>query len=69
MAELEQEELLEKLRSAGLAHFVGTMCQHEVYTKRGRLNRSAACRALGWSAAQLDAALAKCRELLGECLE
>jgi hypothetical protein len=32
MAELEQEELLEKLRSAGLAHFVEAMCQHAVYT-------------------------------------
>lgn len=60
------EEVIQKLRDAGFEELVEKMLLHEdtVYTKRGRLNKSGACRALEWKTKRLEDALAACREIL-----
>jgi hypothetical protein len=62
---IEQRELVDKLKNAGHYKLVETLlCNSKVYTKKGRLNKSAACRALGCKTKQLEDALAACREIL-----
>jgi hypothetical protein len=65
---LEREEQLNKLAEAGYAEMIEKLLLNEskVYTKKGRLNKSGACRVLGCKAKQLEDALAHCRELLGD---
>ena len=64
---IEMNELLRKLSDAGYAELVDTflMQEQKVYTRRGRLNKSSACRLLGWKSKQLEETLIKCREILG----
>lgn len=63
---LERQELIQKLIDRGHGPLVDAMLSNErtVYTRKGRLNKSAACRALGWRPVQLERALAECREIL-----
>lgn len=63
---LEQQELLQKLQAAGFGEFIDILLSNEkkVYTKKGRLNKSGACRILGWKPKQLEEALEKCKEIL-----
>lgn len=63
---LERQELLQKLTEKGYGKLVEVLLLNEnkVYTKRGRLNKSGACRVLGWKPKQLEDALMKCREIL-----
>jgi len=62
---IEQQELIDKLKDAGHLQLVETLLSNsKVYTKKGRLNKSAACRALGCKTKQLEDALAACREIL-----
>lgn len=65
-AELERQELIQKIIDAGYGDVVETFLtnEQEVYTKRGRLNKSGACRILGCSAKDLDIAFQKLRVLL-----
>jgi len=42
------------------------MNEAKVYTKAGRLNKSGACRALGWKTKQLEDAIEECRCLFPE---
>lgn len=65
---LEKEELINKLRENGYAELVDAFLLNETkaYTKKGRLNKSGACRVLGWKSKQLEEALAACREILQE---
>ncbi|RDJ35461.1 MAG: hypothetical protein DWQ19_11640 [Crenarchaeota archaeon] len=67
---LEQEELLQKLRDAGYGELIDTLLLNEtsVYTKRGRLNKSGACRVLGCKTKQLEDALEECREILKDSI-
>lgn len=67
---LERQELLQKLIDRGYGKLVEAMLLNEskVYTKKGRLNKSGACRVLGWKPKQLEDALNKCREILSEDL-
>lgn len=68
---LEREELINKLKSKGFGQFIFLLLdnEHQVYTKKGRLNKSGACRILGWKPKQLEDALEECRKILQEELE
>lgn len=63
---LEREELIQKLRDAGHGEFIDALLSNETkaYTKKSRLNKSGACRVLGWKAKQLEDEIAACRALL-----
>ena len=68
---LEQQELIQKLIDKGYGELVDALLMNEgkVYTKKGRLNKSGACRVLGWKTKQLEDALFACREMLEEAEE
>ena len=63
---LEREELIQKLKAAGYGPLIDLLLlnEAEVYTKKGRLNKSGACRVLGWKPKQLEDALEGCRVVL-----
>ena len=63
---LEQQELIQKLIDKGYGELIDALLMNEnkTYTKKGRLNKSGACRVLGWKTKQLEDALAACREIL-----
>lgn len=63
---LERQELIQKLVDKGYGHLVEALLMNEtkVYTKKGRLNKSGACRVLLWKTKQLEDALRECREIL-----
>lgn len=64
--QIEKQELLQKLIDKGYGKLIDALLSNEkeVYTKKGRLNKSGACRVLGWKPKELDEALAQCREIL-----
>lgn len=68
---LEQQELIQKLIDRGYGSLVETLLSNEnkVYTKKGRLNKSGACRQLGCKTKQLEDVLKECREILQNDLE
>lgn len=62
---IERAELIEKLREKGFEDLIeALLMENQVYTKKGRLNKSGACRVLGWKTKQLEDALAECRKIL-----
>lgn len=65
---LEQGELIQKLIDAGHGDLVDVFLSNEsqVYTKKGRLNKSGACRVLEWKTKQLEDALEACRNILNK---
>lgn len=64
--QLEKLELIQKLINRGYGPLIEALLgnEREVYTKKGRLNKSGACRVLGWKPKELEEALAQCREIL-----
>jgi predicted metal-dependent hydrolase len=68
---IERQELINKLISNGYGDIVQALLEDEkkVYTKKGRLNKSGACRRLKLKAKQLEDKLAEMRELLKKDLE
>ena len=64
---LEMMEIIEKLKANGYGELVECLLDHEsdCYTKKGRLNKSATTRKMGWKSKQLEDALKGMRELLG----
>lgn len=64
--QLEKLELIQKLMDRGYGSLIEALLgnEREVYTKKGRLNKSGACRVLGWKPKELEEALAQCREIL-----
>ena len=64
--QLEKLELIQKLMNHGYGPLIEALLgnEREVYTKKGRLNKSGACRVLGWKPKELEEALARCREIL-----
>jgi hypothetical protein len=64
---LERGELIQKLMESGHGELIEALLGNEnkVYTKKGRLNKSGACRVLAWKTKQLEEALAECRKVLG----
>ena len=67
---LERQELIQKLIDRGYGPLIDALLANDgkVYTKKGRLNKSGACRVLGWKAKELEDALEACREILKEDL-
>lgn len=64
--QFEKQELIQKLMERGYGPLIEALIdnEREVYTKKGRLNKSGACRILGWKPKELEEALAACREIL-----
>lgn len=63
---IEKEELINKLRASGFDELVDAFLLNEtkVYTKKGRLNKSGACRVLQMKPKQLEDMLVACRTIL-----
>lgn len=63
---LERQELIQKLQEKGHGPLIEIFLMNEakVYTKKGRLNKSGACRALGCKPKELEEKLNACREIL-----
>lgn len=62
---LEQQEIIQKLIDKGYGELIDTLLTNEsqVYTKKGRLNKSGACRVLGWKTKELEDAIEECKAL------
>lgn len=67
----ERQELIKKLIDNGYGDIVEAFLDDEkkVYTKKGRLNKSGACRRLKMKAKQLEDKLAEMRDLLKKDLD
>jgi hypothetical protein len=63
---LERQELINKLIANGYGEVVKALLEDEkkVYTKKGRLNKSGACRRLNMKSKQLEDMLSEMREIL-----
>ena len=63
---LERQELLQKIEEAGFKPIIETLLLNEnkVYTKKGRLNKSGACRILKCKPKDLEDLLKKFREII-----
>lgn len=63
---IEMQEIIDKLRDNGYGELLECLLDddNECYTKRGRLNKSATIRKLGWKSKQLEDALEGMREIL-----
>ncbi|MHA2046011.1 MAG: hypothetical protein ACW99G_14560 [Candidatus Thorarchaeota archaeon] len=68
LEDLEIQELIQKLIDSheDVKKLVETLLGNEgkVYTKKGRLNKSGACRVLGWKTKRLEDTLQYCQEVL-----
>lgn len=64
--QLENQELIQKLIDSGFGSLVDAFLLNDgkVYTKKGRLNKSGACRVLKWKPKDLEDAILACQELL-----
>lgn len=70
LAFIETQELIQKVIQNGYGNLVDCMLSNEskVYTKKGRLNKSSLCRAMGWKGKQLEDALNEMRLILDKDL-
>lgn len=68
---IERQELINKLIAAGYGDIVEALLEDDkkVYTKKGRLNKSGACRRLNLKSKQLEDKLAEMRSLLSKDLD
>lgn len=68
---IERQELIKKLVDNGYGEIVQALLEDEkkVYTKKGRLNKSGACRKLKLKAKQLEDKLSEMRDLLKKDME
>lgn len=67
MFSIEMQEVMQKLRDHGFGELIDCLFEeNECWTKKGRLNKSATIRKLGWKSKQLEDSLREMRELLGE---
>lgn len=64
----EREEIIRKLSEHGFGEMIKVFLENDekIYTKKNRLNKSGACRSLGWKPKLLDEALERCKQLLEE---
>jgi len=69
--DIERQELIKKLIDAGYGEIVEALMEDEkkVYTKKGRLNKSGACRKLKMKSKQLEDKLAEMRSLLSRDMD
>ena len=63
---IENNELLQILENSYLKEKIGLLLSNEnsVYTKKGRLNKSGACRILNMKSKELETFLIECRKIL-----
>ena len=68
---IERQELIKKLIENGYEDIVNALMEdvRKIYTKKGRLNKSGACRKLNMKSKQLEDRLAEMRELLRRDLD
>lgn len=68
---LERQELIKKLIDNGYGEIVEALLDDDkkVYTKKGRLNKSGACRRLNLKSKQLEDKLAEMRSLLSKDMD
>lgn len=66
LEDLETQELIQKLKDNGYEELVEILLNNEdkCYTKRGRMNKSGACRQGGWKTKELEDLLQGAKELL-----
>lgn len=69
--QMEREELIQKLIQNGYGDIVQVLLENEnkVYTKKGRLNKSGACRKLKLKTKQLEDKLNEMKNLLKNDLD
>jgi hypothetical protein len=69
--DMERQELIEKLIKSGYGDIVQVLLENEnkVYTKKGRLNKSGACRKLKLKTKQLEDKLQEMKNLLKNDLD
>ena len=69
--DLETQEIIDKLVSSGYEKLVDVLLNNEekCYTKRGRMNKSGACRQGGWKPKELEDMLKGAREVLKDELD
>lgn len=69
--DIERQELIKKLIDNGYGEIVEALLEDEkkVYTKKGRLNKSGACRRLKIKSKQLEDKLAEMRDLLSKDMD
>ena len=69
--DIERQELIQKLIKSGYGNIVQVLLENEnkVYTKKGRLNKSGACRKLKLKTKQLEDKLLEMKNLLKEDLD
>lgn len=69
--DMERQELIEKLIKSGYGEIVQVLLENEnkVYTKKGRLNKSGACRKLKLKTKQLEDKLLEMKNLLKDDLD
>lgn len=64
---IETQEIIQKLRDNGYGPLLDCLFdESECWTKKGRLNKSATIRKLGWKSKQLEDALLGMKELCKE---
>lgn len=63
---LEKQEILDLLEKNGMGKEIEALLlnENQAYTKKGRLNKSGACRLLGMKPKELDEFLKKCRDVI-----
>ena len=63
---IEMQEIVDKLCKNGYGELIECLLDddNECYTKRGRLNKSATIRKLGWKSKQLEDAIQGMKEIL-----
>lgn len=71
ITEMEKQELIDKLIKNGFGDIVQVLLENEnkVYTKKGRLNKSGACRKLKLKTRQLEDKLLEMKNLLKNDLD
>ena len=69
--QLENQELIQKLIDSGHGDLVDAFLlnDNKVYTKKGRLNKSGACRVLKCKPKDLEDTIRACQELLKKEME
>jgi len=71
LEEMERQELIQKLIKSGYGDIVKVLLENDnkVYTKKGRLNKSGACRKLKLKTKQLEDKLEEMKDLLKKDLD
>lgn len=65
-SQIEMEEIIKKLKENGFQKIVDCLIESEkeCYTKKGRLNKSSACRKLNWKSKKLEDTFREMRVIL-----